>query len=83
MNYAVLLFEGDYPEKPGSICVLVGIYPTKRAAKFISLKIRERHKLSFFPKITETNFPVTTDTVEDYLDRMAESKISFPAKTSL
>jgi hypothetical protein len=72
-NSAVVIYENGYPN-PGGIATLVGIYPTHRAAVFISKIVKERNKLPFFPTIEATVQAPTTIFVENYLERMDENR---------
>jgi|GEM_PF-5822535 len=68
-NYAVIVYENGYPNV-GGIAVLIGIYPTNKAAAFISKTVKERNKLSYYPIIELTNNPPTSTFVEDYLEKI-------------
>lgn len=73
-NYAVIIYENNYSPNTGGIATLIGIYPTHRAASFISKVVKERNKLPFFPIVEPTNFTPTTYFVEDYLERLDAKK---------
>ncbi len=56
---------------------LKGIYPTKRAAQFISQRVKFNEKLNYYPKIIETEndlYPENNKVEEwlQYLDRKKE-----------
>jgi hypothetical protein len=65
MNYAVELQENDYPNPKGT-SMLLGIYPTEEAARFISKVVKNKFKLSTYPIVYKTNFPITSDKVENF-----------------
>ena len=69
MSFIVEVIEGEYPSGNGT-STLVGVHPTYRAAEFIAEKTKKRFKLPVPPKITPSNLPVTTDTVEHYLQQI-------------
>ena len=49
-----------------------GVYPTKRAAQFISQKVKKLDRLPYFPKIVETTselYPINNN-VEEYLQHV-------------
>ena len=72
-NYAVIIYEKNYPN-PKGIATLVGIYPSHAAAGFIRKVVKDKFKLSFFPIIEPTDFEPTTYSVESFLERMHENK---------
>ena len=71
-NFAVILYEKDYP-KQGSMATLIGIYPTQRAANFICDVFKEKYK-GTSPVIESTPYSPTTFTVDNHLDRLAQTK---------
>lgn len=70
----VLLLEGDYPSNPHSSCTLLLICHNKEVAQFVSLKVKERKKLDFYPTIRETDEPADPESynIADYLSRTYE-----------
>jgi len=72
-NYLVAIYENNYPN-PGGIATLVGIYPTHPEAAFISKAVKDRNKLPFFPIIEPTDYPPTTMSVANHLERMREDR---------
>jgi len=57
MSFIVVVYEGDYPDGPGSSCSLLGSYLSRTAARFISEAHKRRNKLDFYPRIMETDVP--------------------------
>ena len=57
MSFIVVIYEGDYPDGPGSSCKLLGSYLSRKAARYISEAHKRRNKLEFYPRIMETDVP--------------------------
>lgn len=57
MSYIVVVYEGEYPDGPGSKCTLLGAYISRKAARFISEAHKRRNKLEFYPRILESDAP--------------------------
>ena len=74
-TWAVIVYVGNYMRKEkGSSCDLIGVYPTKEAAMFISRKAKFNMKLAFYPKVIPSSAPVTTTKVEPYLAYINEKE---------
>jgi hypothetical protein len=57
MSYIVVVYDGDYPDGPGSSCSLLGSYISRNAARYISEAYKRRNKLDFYPRIMEADVP--------------------------
>ncbi len=57
MSFIVIIYDGNYPDSPGSSCDLLGSYHTRDAARFISEVHKRRNKLDFYPRILEVAVP--------------------------
>ena len=66
-NWMVLVSFKDKVE-------LKGIYPTKRAAEFISSQVKKAERLSSFPKVlpTDADLYPGSNKVEDYLSSLED-----------
>lgn len=55
---------------------LRGIYPTKRAAQFISQRVKYNEKLEYFPKIapTDAGLHPANNRVEEHLEWVEQKK---------
>ena len=79
VNYAVVRYTGNFYKGDGE-CYMYGIYPTHRAAMFISRCVKRNEKLKFYPKVIETDNEPTSTTVEHYLDWAEEQEKKNAAK---
>lgn len=57
MSHIVVIYDGDYPDGPGSSCTLLGSYISRNGARFISEAHKRRNKLDFYPRIMEADVP--------------------------
>ncbi len=57
MSFIVIIYEGNYPDGPGSSCKLLGSYLSRKAGRFISETYKRRNKLEFYPRIVESDVP--------------------------
>jgi hypothetical protein len=57
MSFIVIIYEGNYPDGPGSSCTLLGSYLSRKAGRFISETYKRRNKLEFYPRILEADVP--------------------------
>lgn len=57
MSFIVIIYEGNYPDGPGSSCKLLGSYLSRKAGRFISEAYKRRNKLEFYPRIIESDVP--------------------------
>ena len=57
MSFIVIIYDGNYPDGPGSSCKLLGAYLSRRAGRFISETYKRRNKLEFYPRIIESDVP--------------------------
>ena len=67
VNFAVVRYTGNFYKGDGE-CYMYGIYPTHRAAMFISRCVKRNEKLKFYPKVVETTNDPTSTSVESHLD---------------
>ncbi len=79
VNYAVVRYTGNFYKGNGE-CYMYGIYPTERAALFISRCVKRNEKLKFYPKVIETTNEPTSTTVENHLDWAEEQEKRNAAK---
>tara|TARA_Y100000592_G_scaffold24798_2_gene38861 strand:+ start:10179 stop:10502 length:324 start_codon:yes stop_codon:yes gene_type:complete len=79
VNYAVVRYTGNFYKGDGE-CYMYGIYPTHRAAMFISRCVKRNEKLKFYPKVIESTNEPTSTTVEAYLDWAEEQEKKNAAK---
>ena len=79
VNYAVVRYKGNFYKGNGE-CYMYGIYPTHRAAMFISRCVKRNEKLNFYPKVIETENEPTSTTVEAHLDWAEEQEKRNAAK---
>ena len=71
MNFRVVVEENNFPLK-GGISTLIGIYPDKDSANFITATIKNKFKLLgeiSIDEVDEKTFPTTSNKVLDYLQR--------------
>ena len=57
MSFIVIIYEGNYPDGPGSSCKLLGSYLSRKAGRFISETYKRTNKLEFYPRIIEADGP--------------------------
>jgi len=57
MSFIIVVYDGDYPDGPGSSCSLLGSYLSRNAARYISEAYKRRNKLDFYPRIMEADVP--------------------------
>jgi len=68
-------------KEKNSSCDLIGVYPTKEAAMFISRKAKYNRKLSFYPKVIPGNAEPTSTKVEGYLKYIKEKEANKQKKS--
>jgi len=54
MSFIVVIYEGNYPEA-GGVCKLLGVYKSRKAAKFIADTYKRKNKSEQYPRIMESN----------------------------
>ena len=64
-NYAVMIKDNGYPFEKGTICTLIGIYPSKKASNFIQEQVKKKENTRII--IEPTSHPCTSTTVDNYL----------------
>lgn len=76
-KYMVTITDKGYPDHPGSMQSLVGIFNNRRTAYFVSSKTKEKYKLTDDEvKVDVTTHPTTEGFIDDFLKRIEKPNIS-------